>query len=66
MYSTEFTAAKIAVEQVLEIHTEICYFGCDITGPLHVFGDNKSLIDTAMFLSYRLKKRTCLLAFHRV
>ena len=64
IYSTEFIAMKTAVEQIIELRLTLRYFGCAIRGSLHMFGDNKSVIDSAMFPSYRLKKRTCLLAFH--
>ena len=65
-YSTEFTSMKIAVEQIIANRIELRYFGCHIDGPAHLFGDKKSVIDTSMYPSYRLKKRSCLLAFHRV
>ena len=65
-YSTEYTSMKIAVEQIIANRIELRYLGCHIDGPTHLFGDNKSVIDTSMYPSYRLKKRSCLLAFHRV
>jgi hypothetical protein len=52
---------KIAVEQIISNCIELCYLGCYI-GPTRLFGDDKSVIDTSMHPSSRLKKRSCLLA----
>jgi hypothetical protein len=55
---------KIALEQIIANCIELRYLGCHIDSPTHLFRDNKSVIDTSMYPSYRLKKRSCLLAFH--
>ena len=40
--------------------------GIPLIGPSVLLGDNKSVVDSAMIPSYRLKKRHNILAFHRV
>jgi hypothetical protein len=52
---------KIAVEQIIANQIEPHYLGCHIYGPTHLFGDNKSVIDTSVYPSYCLKKRSCIL-----
>ena len=50
----------------MEIRYALRMLGVTISGPSVVFGDNKSVIDSSMTPSYRLKKRHNILAFHRV
>ncbi len=64
-YGSEFTAARIAIDQIVEIRYSIRMFGCPIAGPSILFGDNKSVIDSSMIPSFRLKKRHNILSFHR-
>ena len=52
-YSTEFTSMKIAVEHIIANRIELRYFGWHIDGSAHLFVDNKSVIDTSMYPSYR-------------
>jgi hypothetical protein len=44
--STEFTSMKISVEQIIANQIELHYLESHIDGPTHLFGDNKSVIDT--------------------
>jgi len=65
-YGSEFTAMKICVEQVIALCHDLRYLGVPIVGPSCVFGDNKSVTDSGMKPSYRLKKRHNILAYHHV
>jgi hypothetical protein len=39
-YGSEFVAARIAVEQILDIRTTLRYLGVPVTGKTILFGDN--------------------------
>lgn len=65
-FGSEFNAARIAVEQILEIRTTLRYLGIPIEGPSVMFGDNQPVVNSSMDSSFRLKKRHNMMAFHRV
>ena len=64
-YGSEYTAARIAIDQIVEIRYALRMFGCPVDGPSVLFGDNKAVVDSSMNPSFRLKKRHNILSFHR-
>ena len=65
-YGSEYMAARLAVEQIMEIRTSLRYLGVNIQGPTMMFGDNRSVVDSSSVPQSRLHKRHVLLSFHRV
>lgn len=64
-YGSDFTAVKVAIEQIMEIRYSLRMLGVPLNGPSILFGDNKSVVDSVMIPSYRLNKRHNVLVFHR-
>lgn len=65
-YGSEFASARLAIEQIIDIRYSLRMLGIPLRGPSILFGDNKSVIDSGMNPTYKLKKRHDMLAFHRV
>ena len=65
-YGSEFIAARTCVEQIINIRNTLRYLGVRIVGPSHMFGDNKSVVDSSMRIDARLHKRHNALSFHKV
>jgi hypothetical protein len=65
-YGSEFVAAKQATEQIMDIRYTLRMLGVKVEGPTYMFGDNKSVVDSASLPKCSLKKRHNALAFHRV
>ena len=65
-YGSEFVAARTCVEQIIDLRTTFRYLGVPITGKSYMFGDNKSVVDSASTIHAKLHKRHTALSFHRV
>jgi hypothetical protein len=65
-YGSEFSAAKIATDQILELRLILRYLGVPLRQKSILFGDNKTVVDSASVPNARLHKRHTMLAFHRV
>lgn len=65
-YGSEYMAARVATEQIIELRTFLRYLGVNLKGPTFMFGDNKSVVDSSNLPKARLHKRHVLLSFHRV
>ena len=65
-YGSEFVAARIAVEQIMDLRYTLRMFGVELDGPAYLFGDNLSVITQSTIPSSTLKKRHNAIAFHRV
>ena len=65
-YAAEFLAARKCLEQVVELRNYLRYLGVPINNISYVFGDNKSMIDSAIFPSSKLHKRHHILSYHYV
>ena len=65
-YGSEFVAARICVEQIIDLHNTLRYLGVPIREKSYMFGDNKSVVDSSMQLDAKLHKRHTMLSFHRV
>ena len=65
-YGSEFTAARIAVEQIMDLRITLRYFGVPINGPAYLFGDNQSVVTSSTLPHSGLNKRWNALSYHRV
>jgi hypothetical protein len=65
-YGSEFVAARICVEQIIDLRNTLRYLGVPIRSKSYMFGDNKSVVDSSMQVHAKLHKRHTMLSFHRV
>ena len=65
-YGSEFVAARICVEQIIDLRNTLRYLGIPIRSKSFMFGDNKSVVDSSMQVYAKLHKRHNMLSFHRV
>jgi hypothetical protein len=65
-YGSEFTAARTAVEQIIENRTMLRYLGVEVKGKSYLFGDNESVITSSTIPHSALSKRHVALSYHRV
>jgi hypothetical protein len=65
-YGSEFVAARICVEQIIDLRNSLRYLGVPIHSKSYLFGDNKSVVDSSMQVHAKLHKRHTMLSFHRV
>ena len=52
-YSSEFVAAKTAVEQLLDLRTTLRYLGANVREKSHMFGDNQSVVTSLSVMCTR-------------
>jgi hypothetical protein len=65
-YGSEFVAARICVEQIIDLRNSLRYLGVPIRNKSYLFGDNKSVVDSSMTVHAKLHKRHTMLSFHQV
>jgi len=65
-YGSEFVAARICTEQVIDLRLTLRYLGVPIRSKSYMFGDNKSVVDSSTIPHSKLQKRHVALSFHRV
>jgi hypothetical protein len=65
-YGSEFVAARTCVEQIIDHRNTLRYFGVPVNTKSYMFGDNKSVVDSATIPHAKLNKRHTMLSFHRV
>jgi hypothetical protein len=65
-YGSEFIAAQIRVEQIIDVHNTLRYLGVPIRDKSFMFGDNKSVAKSSIHLNDNLHKRHTVLYFRRV
>ena len=65
-YGSEFSAARVCVEQIIDLRTTLRYLGVPVHGQSYMFGDNKAVVDSSMTPHGKLNKRHTALSFHRV
>jgi len=65
-YGSEFVAARIATEQVIDHRLTLCYLGVPICEKTYMFRDNKSVVDSSSKPQSKLHKRHTALSFHHV
>jgi hypothetical protein len=62
MFGSEFTAAQIAVDQIIDLQTTLQYLGVPVHHKSYMFGDNQAVV---MNSSTSLNKRHNALSYHR-
>lgn len=65
-YGSEFVAAHIATEQIIDLRLTLMYLGVPLKNKVYVFGDNKSVVTSSTLPQSKLSKRHIALAYHRV
>jgi hypothetical protein len=65
-FGSEFVSARTAVEQVIDLRNTFRYLGVPVETPTMMFGDNKTVVDSASIPQSKLHKRHNMLAYHRV
>ena len=65
-YGSEFVAARTCVEQIIDLRTTLQYMGVRVRSKSYMFGDNKSVVNSANEPHGKLHKRHTMLSFHRV
>ena len=65
-YGSEFVAARTCVEQIIDLRNTLHYLGVPVREKSRMFGDNKSVVDSATRIDAKLHKRHTALSFHRV
>ena len=65
-YGSEFVAARIATEQIVDLRITLRSLGVPIEGPSWMFGDNKSVVTSGTIPHSTLSKRHNALAYHKV
>ena len=65
-YGSEFVAARIGVDKIIEMRYMLRMLGVPMKGPSIMFGDNLAVINSSAIPDDTLKKRHNALAYHRV
>ena len=65
-FGSEFVAARIATEQVIDLRYTLRMLGAPLDGPAWMFGDNESVVTNSSIPHSTLKKRHNALSYHRV
>lgn len=66
VYGSEFMAARIATQQVMDLRITLRYMGIPMDGPAWMFGDNESVIKSSSVPASTLNKRHNALSYHTV
>ena len=64
-FGSEYIAMKTAVEMLQALHCKLRWFGVPIDGPVNVFGDNDSVINSSQKLEETLSKKHNSIALHK-
>jgi hypothetical protein len=59
-------AARIAVDQIVDLRSTLRYLGVSIKGQSFMFGDNQAVVNNSAFPHSCLSKRHNALSYHRV
>ena len=65
-FASEFNAARVGINQVIDNRLTLRYLGVPIKGRTMMFGDNESVITNATIPHSQLNKRHLALAYHKV
>ncbi|KAL7570791.1 hypothetical protein ACA910_014420 [Epithemia clementina (nom. ined.)] len=65
-FGSEFSAARTATNQIVDLRNTLRYLGVPIKGRSYLFGDNKSVVTNATIPTSVLSKRHHALSYHRV
>ena len=65
-YSSEFVAARICVEQIIDLTNILRYLGVPICKKSYMFGDNESDVNSLSIPHAKLHKRHTALPFYHI
>jgi hypothetical protein len=65
-FGSEFTAARVAVDQIQDIRTTLRYLGVPVNSKSYLFGDNEAVVKNSTVPHSTLSKRHNALSYHRV
>ena len=65
-FGAEFVGARIAIDQIIDLRYTLMYLGVPIRSKRYMFGDNKSVVDSASIPTPTLSKKSTLASYHRV
>ena len=65
-YGSEFVAVRIATDQIIDLRYTLMYLGVPVRTKSYMFGDNKSVVDSASIPTSTLSKKSTLASYHRV
>ena len=65
-YGSEFVAAKLAVQQIVNLRLMLRYLGVPVAGKTFMFGDSESVVKSGIIPYSKLKKRHNALSYHFV
>ena len=62
---SEFVAARIATDQIIDHRYTLMYLGVPVRSKNYMFGDYKSIVDSASILTLTMSKRSTLASYHK-
>ena len=65
-FDSEFVAARIATDYIIDLRYTLMYLGVLLRSKSYMFGDNKSVADSASIPTSTLSKKSTLASYHRV
>lgn len=65
-YGSEIVAARIAVEQIMDLRNTLRYLRVPVNTPSFLFGDNKTVVDNTTQPDAKQHKRHMMLSLHRI
>ena len=65
-FGSEFVAARIAKDQIIDLRYTLMYLEVPVKSKSYMFGDNKSVVDSASIPTSTLSKKSTLASYHRV
>jgi hypothetical protein len=65
-FGSEFTAARIASDQIIDLRTTLRYLGVPVNHKSYMFGDNQAVVTNSSIPHSSLNKRHNALSYHRV
>jgi hypothetical protein len=65
-FGSEFVAARIAVDQIVDLRCTLRYLGVPVKGLSYMFGDNQAVVNNSVIPHSCLSKRHNALSYHRV
>jgi hypothetical protein len=65
-FGSEFTAARIAVDQIIDLRSTLRYLGVPVNKKSYMFGDNQAVVTNSSIPHSSLNKRHNALAYHHV
>src|SRR6476620_7103473 len=65
-YGSEFVAARIGVDKIVEMKYMLRMLGVPMEGPSYMFGDNLAVVNSSKVSDDTLKKKHNALSYHRV